>query len=324
VLSTHVLSAQAAAVVLAQTVPQANTGYLAKLPPMEVDLIYSTTTISRAQAGGAFSPKDTLVTTAQPSLDAGIQITMSYRTPANGCNGVSGQMLCLIVTKCLGMGAGIRIGGYLKTDTYSFGLFASVDNVRLSPSLLMTEAKIFIEATTTSAGVGISGILQHTIDGDILYYTGMVRADILNGIPTLRMQFTSKGMWKNIFGQKFLSLGDANLEGGLSIVPPTGIVPTSFGVGGKIMMGTACLKTPPQANACITASAYIRVDLVDPLKGNYVAFSTTALTFATIVDTLAGGGNTSRLLPRCIRNSVFASSGAVGRILYCMRRVVWR
>jgi hypothetical protein len=64
--------------------------------------------------------------------------------------------------------------------------------VRLSKTLLMTEAKIFIEATPTSAGVGISGILQHTIDEDILYYTGMVRADILNGIPTLRMQFTSK------------------------------------------------------------------------------------------------------------------------------------
>jgi hypothetical protein len=81
---------------------------------------------------------------------------------------------------------------YLKTDTYAIGLFASVDNVRLSSTLLMTEAKIFIEATPTSAGVGISGILQHTIDNDILYYTGMVRADILNGIPTLRMQFTSK------------------------------------------------------------------------------------------------------------------------------------
>ena len=81
---------------------------------------------------------------------------------------------------------------YLKTDTYAIGLFASVDNVRMSKTLLMTEAKIFIEATPTSAGVGISGILQHTIDEDILYYTGMVRADILNGIPTLRMQFTSK------------------------------------------------------------------------------------------------------------------------------------
>jgi len=119
------------------------------------------------------------------------------------------------------------------------------------------------------------------------------------------MQFTSKGMWKNIFGQKFLSIGDANLEGGLSIAPPTGIIPTSFGIGGKLMMGTACLSVPPQANACITAAAYIRVDLVDPIKGNYVSFATSALTFATIVDTLAGGGNTSKLLPGCIQNSGF-------------------
>lgn len=47
VFSTHVLSAQAAAGLLGQTVPQANTGYLAKLPPMQVDIVYSTTTISR-------------------------------------------------------------------------------------------------------------------------------------------------------------------------------------------------------------------------------------------------------------------------------------
>jgi hypothetical protein len=84
-----------------------------------------------------------------------------------------------------------------------------------------------------------------------------------------------------------------------------GVVPTSFGVGGRIMMGTACLTVPAQANACITASAYIRVDLVDPLKGNYVSFATSALTLATIIDTLAGGGNTSKILPKCIQNSGF-------------------
>ena len=66
----------------------------------------------RTQAGGAFSPKDNLVATANAVIDAGIQISMSYRTPDNGCNDVSGQMLCLIVTKCIGVGAGITIGGY--------------------------------------------------------------------------------------------------------------------------------------------------------------------------------------------------------------------
>jgi hypothetical protein len=271
---------------------------------MEVDVVYSTATVSRSTNGRNFLPKDNLVTTANPVLDAGIQVAMSYRTPDNGCDGVSGLMLCQLVAKCIGNGASIKIGGHVKTDTGAIGLFAAVDNVRLSPTLLLSEAKIFVEATATSAGVGLSGLLQHTAEyGDILYYTGQIRADIANGVPTLQMAFTSRGMWKNLFGQDYLALGDAYLTAGISIVPPPVLfAPTSFGIGGKIQMGSACATQP---SACITASCYVRIDLVNPAKGNFLQFETSALTFSTMVDTLANGGNVSKLLPTCIQHSGF-------------------
>ena len=301
-LNVHLASPQAAAQLLAQTAPKVDNGYFASLPPMTADMTFSTKSIEPV-AYPQFVPKEYIVTKAK--MNAGIELWLGYTTPANGCDGVSGKLLCVITTKCLGSGASVKLGGYVRTDTWTVGLKVSIANVRLSNALLLMQASIFVEVGTTSVGIGLEGNLQHTVsDGQILYYTGQIRADLINGVPTLQMTFTSRGMWNNIFGQKFLSLGDMYLSGGVSIVPPpVFFAPTSFGLGGKIQMGTACATQP--TTACITASCYARIDLVDPIKGNFLQFQTTALTFSTIVDTLAGGGNTSKLLPKCMQSSGF-------------------